>query len=271
MIGGLRVLTWNLFHGRDFPPDPALRTLRSRLTGRPERGATHLQLNRELFGEFAALLAAAEWDVALLQECPPRWAPGLAVACRATGHRVLTARNWLLPVTSALAVRNPDLIASWEGGSNLTLVREQRIVERRALVLRRLPERRVMAFTRLGIGLGLANLHASGRPHLAKAEVRAAAAHAVAWTGDSPLVFGGDLNLCPARTDLFDELSRRHVLRAATGPDAIDHLLARGLEIETAPAPWPPEAREVEVDGLAVRLSDHAPVAARFRRIEPGC
>ena len=29
--GALRVLSWNLFHGRDFPPDPALRTLRSRL------------------------------------------------------------------------------------------------------------------------------------------------------------------------------------------------------------------------------------------------
>jgi endonuclease/exonuclease/phosphatase family metal-dependent hydrolase len=271
MIGGLRVLTWNLFHGRDFPPDPALRTLRSRLTGRPERGPTHLQVNFELFDEFAGLLAAAEWDVALLQECPPRWARGLAAACRATGHRVLTARNWLLPVTSALAARNPDLIASWEGGSNLTLVREQPVVERRSVALRRLPERRVMAFTRLGGGLGIANLHASGRPPLAEAEVRAAAERAVAWTGNSPLVFGGDLNLRPARTDLFDELARRHALRAATGPNAIDHLLARRLEIETAPAPWPPEAREVDVEGLAVRLSDHAPVAARFRYIEPGC
>ena len=27
----MRVLSWNLYHGRDFPPDPALFTLRSRL------------------------------------------------------------------------------------------------------------------------------------------------------------------------------------------------------------------------------------------------
>src|SRR2546429_6513036 len=114
-----------------------------------------------------------------------------------------------------------------------------------------------MAFTRLGSGLGFANRQASGRPPLAEAEVRAAAERAVAWTGDSPLVFGGDLNLRPARTDLFDELSRRHALRVATDPNAIDHLLARRLEIETAPTPWPPDAREVEVDGLSVRLSDH--------------
>ena len=266
----LRALTWNLFHGRDFPPDPALRTLRSRLTGRPERNATHLQVNRELFDEFATILAGAEWDIALLQECPPRWAAPLAAACRATGHRVLTARNWLLPVTSALAARNPDLIASWEGGSNLTLVRGRPILERRSLVLRRRPERRAMAFTRLEGGLGVANLHASEREPLAESDVRAAAERAVEWIGDSPLVFGGDLNLRVSRTALFAELSSNHGLRGASGPDAIDHLLARGLEIETAPIRWAPEAREVEVDGLAVRLSDHAPVAARYREADPG-
>ncbi len=269
MIGRLRVLTWNLFHGRDFPPDPALRTLRSRLTGRPERNRTHLQLNRELLDGFASLLAAADWDLALLQECPPRWAAPLAAACGASLHRVLTARNWLLPLTSALAARNPDLIASWEGGSNLTLVRGEPILERRSLVLRRLPERRTMSYTRLA-GVCVANLHASGRPALAEAEVRLAAERAVAWSGTAPLVLGGDFNLRPARTGLFDELADRHGLRRATAPEAIDHVLARGLEIVAEPAAWPPEAREVEVDGLAVRLSDHPPVAARFRRPDPG-
>ena len=269
MIGRLRVLTWNLFHGRDHPPDPALRTLRSRLTRRPERSETHLQLNRELLDEFASLLAGAEWDLALLQECPPRWATPLAAACRASGHRTLTARNWLLPLTSAVARRNPDLIASWEGGSNLTLVRGEPIVERRSLRLRLLPERRTMAYIRLGGGVCVANLHASGRPPLAEAEVRAAAERAVDWSGDSPLVLGGDFNLRPAATALFDELADRYGLLGATAPEAIDHILARRLEIAAAPAACPPEAREVEVDGLAVRLSDHAPVAARFRRPGP--
>ena len=74
----LSALTWNLFHGRDHPPDPALFTWRSRLLRTTERDATHAQVNRDLLAEFAAVLAAAEWDVALLQECPPRWGAPLA-------------------------------------------------------------------------------------------------------------------------------------------------------------------------------------------------
>ncbi|MGB7589566.1 MAG: hypothetical protein WBM00_12770, partial [Solirubrobacterales bacterium] len=61
-------ICWNLFHGRDFPPDPALLTWRSRLLGISERNSTHIQVNRNLLPEFASLLAGAEWDVALLQE-----------------------------------------------------------------------------------------------------------------------------------------------------------------------------------------------------------
>ena len=52
-------ITWNLFNGRDFPPDPALFTWRSRLLGTEERNDTHLQVNRDLLDEFAAVLSAA--------------------------------------------------------------------------------------------------------------------------------------------------------------------------------------------------------------------
>ena len=52
----MRVLSWNLYHGRDFPPDPALFTWRSRLFGRTELGATHAQVNRPLLDEFAQVL-----------------------------------------------------------------------------------------------------------------------------------------------------------------------------------------------------------------------
>ena len=52
-------LSWNLFHGRDFPPDPALRTWRSRLLRIDERNETHVQVNRDLTAEFATLLAAS--------------------------------------------------------------------------------------------------------------------------------------------------------------------------------------------------------------------
>jgi len=263
-------LTWNLFHGRDFPPDPKLLTPRSRLLRVTERGATHIQVNRDLGGEFAALLAAARWDVALLQECPPRFASPLAEAAGAAPHRALTSRNSVGPLRSLAARLNPDLIASGEGGSNLTLVRPSLggIEERReATIHAGRPERRAMALTRTGSGLCVANLHATNdRPDLATDDVLGAAATATEWAGEAPLLFGGDLNLRPAETPAaFEALRERFGLAAPTGPRAIDHLLCRGLEIVDLPTAWPPERREVREDGLALRLSDHAPVEAAFR------
>jgi endonuclease/exonuclease/phosphatase family metal-dependent hydrolase len=274
---------WNLFHGRDFPPDPALFTWRSRLLRIEERNQTHGQVNRDLAAEFAAMLAGTAWDVALLQECPPRFAAPLARACAAEAHRVLTSRNSLGPLRAAAARLNPDLIASGEGGSNLTLVRNSfrcaldghspqkahrnAIVERRELAIRTgRPERRAMAFTRTASGLCIANLHATNdRPELAIADVLLAAEAAIGWAGDSPLLFGGDLNLRPFEDPgVFEELDRRFGLTGTTGSRAIDHLLSRDLDIVAPPAPWPVEDRELREDGRALRLSDHAPVQASF-------
>jgi len=267
----LTALTWNVFHGRDFPPDPALFTWRSRLLGVSERNATHVQLNRDLLPEFAGLLAGAAWDVALLQECPPRFAAPLAHACGAEPHRALTSRNSLGSLRVLAARLNPDLIASGEGGSNLTLVRAggalKAIVERREVTIHSgRPERRAVALTRTGSGLCVANLHATNdRPALATEDALRAAAAATAWAGDAPLLFGGDLNLRPAEhPEAFERLRERFGLAAPTGPRAIDHLLARGLETVEPPRELPPGRREVRSDGLAVRLSDHAPVEAVF-------
>jgi endonuclease/exonuclease/phosphatase family metal-dependent hydrolase len=310
-----KAISWNLFHGRDFPPDPALFTWRSRLLRVSERNATHVQVNRDLLAEFSRLLAEAEWDVALLQECPPRWWDRLGEACDAEPHGVLTSRNSLAPLRTLAARLNPDLIASGEGGSNLTLVRktpfrcsfaphmgakeqrngeaslrcalstdseekEQRsegVVERRFVTIHEgRPERRAMAFTRLAAGedgapLCVANLHATNdRPELATEDVLRAAEAASEWAGDAPLLFGGDLNLRPAENPaLFDELRERFGLAAPTGPHAIDHLLARGLDVVEPPRQWPPERRELRADGGALRLSDHAPVEARFATPTP--
>jgi len=260
----IRALSWNLFHGRDAPPDRALLTWRSRLLRITERNQTHVQVNRDLLDEFAHLLAGAAWDVALLQECPPRWADSLAAACDADGHRALTSRNRLPSLQGALHRWNPDLMGSWEGGSNLTLVRWSGIAERRELVLRPArPERRVMAFTRLGNDVCVGNLHATTRNQLlAEEELRLAAGTAVEWAGGVPLILGGDFNLRPNASGVFGELEQRFGLRPPTAPDAIDHLLARGLGIDEPPRRWPPEAREIPWDGLALRLSDHAPVEA---------
>jgi endonuclease/exonuclease/phosphatase family metal-dependent hydrolase len=270
-------IAWNLFHGRDFPPDPALFTWRSRLLRIAERNATHLQVNRDLTPEFAAMLAGAAWDVALLQECPPRFAAPLAEACGADAQRVLTSRNSLAPLRTAAARLNPDLIASGEGGSNLTLVRPGaalgRIVERRELTIHKgRPERRAMAFARTERGICIANLHATNdRPDLAGEDVLAAARGASEWAGDAPLLFGGDLNLRPAETPgVFAELAQRFDLATPpTAPHAIDHLLARGLEVVDHPTPWPAERRETRQENRVLRLSDHAPVEARFRTSTP--
>jgi endonuclease/exonuclease/phosphatase family metal-dependent hydrolase len=286
-------VSWNLFHGRDFPPDPGLFTWRSRLLGTEERNETHVQVNHELVNEFAALLSGSEWDIALLQECPPRFAAPLAEACGAEAHRVLTSRNSLGALRTFIARRNPDLIASGEGGSNLTLVRSpfrcalsghgthkaQRnggVVERKELTIHTgQPERRAMAFTRIAIGDGVqlcvANLHATNdRPDLATANVLRGAEAAVRWAGDSPLLFGGDLNLRPAEDPTaFETLRNRFGLSGPTHPKAIDHLLTRGLDAVAVPTPWPPEQRELADRGLRLRLSDHTPVQARFKTGSP--
>jgi endonuclease/exonuclease/phosphatase family metal-dependent hydrolase len=277
----MRVLTWNLYHGRDFPLDAALFTWRSRLLRATEQGATHVQVNRVLLDEFAGWLAGRAWDVALLQEAPPRWFRSLASLCRASGALALTSRNSLPALRRRLADWNPDLLASAEGGSNQLLVRG-RVLEVRRMALTWLPERRRMLWARIELTEGelcVANVHASAkRPRKAAAEVEAAAERAVEWAGRTPLVFGGDFNLRPSHDrEVFVRLRDRFALAEPTAAEAIaaeplrdpiDHLLVRGLGIVDAPRRLPPQERELrEPDGRLLRLSDHAPVEARFAPI----
>jgi len=273
----ITVLCWNIFHGRDYPPDPELRSWRSRILRLDESNATHVQVNRDLTPEFGTLLASAAWDVAMLQECPPRFAGPLARASGAEYHRVFTSRNELGFWRALLARQNPDLMASGEGGSNTTLVRVPGklggIAERRELEIHAgEPERRAMAFTRTASGVCVANLHATNdQPALAVADVLLAAEAATGWAGSAPLIFGGDLNLRPAENpQLFAQLATDFGLASpATGQRAIDHVLVRGLEVVAAPTQWPAEKRELPLDGKALRLSDHAPVEARFASPDP--
>src|SRR4029077_8766977 len=97
----LRVLTWNLMHGRSQP------------------GA-----RRDLLPEFTTALAGWDWDVALLQEVPPWWPPALAEALGAEYGSVRTPGTALLPFRRAVAVRWPDLIRSNGGGANAILARQ---------------------------------------------------------------------------------------------------------------------------------------------------
>jgi endonuclease/exonuclease/phosphatase family metal-dependent hydrolase len=225
----VRILTWNLFHGRSVP------------------GA-----GRDLFEQFAALLAGSSWDVALLQEVPPWWPEPLAAAAGAESRRALTSRNLGLPVRRLLARRRPDAIKSNGGGSNALLARVP-IAEHRPVMLRRRPERRVAQLARLADGTVVANFHASTRVPLAEDELRRLAALSLASAGEGPLVLGGDLNLRGPEQLLsgFTHVAARDV----------DHLFARRLaprgEAERL-------SRAVELDGRRVELSDHPPLTVEL-------
>jgi endonuclease/exonuclease/phosphatase family metal-dependent hydrolase len=192
----LRVLTWNLFHGRSVP------------------GA-----GRSLREEFAAALAGWEWDVALLQEVPPWWAELLARRCAAVQRSALTSRNWLPPLQSRLAERFPDLLKSGGGGANTLLVRG-RVLDHRRLRVRWWPERRVVHAVRLADGVWVANLHATAHgSERAHGDVERARAAALGWAAAGPLVFGGDLNVRRPQVPGLAHVGSSHV----------DHLYARGL------------------------------------------
>jgi endonuclease/exonuclease/phosphatase family metal-dependent hydrolase len=193
----MRVLTWNLFHGRALQP-----------RGRP------------LHDEFASAIAGWSWDVALLQEVPPWWPASLGRASEASARTALTSRNWIPPLRW-LARCVPDVVKSWGGGCNAILVRGLPIAEHRSATLRLRPERRVVHAARLGDGTWVANLHAQVRPPLnARSDIARAATTVLHWAGDAPLLLGGDFNVRdPAAAGLRD-----------AGGHGIDRVLARGFE-----------------------------------------
>jgi endonuclease/exonuclease/phosphatase family metal-dependent hydrolase len=192
----VRVLTWNLKHGRAEP-----------------------SAGRYLLSEFADALAGWEWDVALLQEVPPWWPSALGAAAGAAASSVLTSRNFGLALRRAAAVRWPDLIKSNGGGANAILVRGAEIAgtARRRLCV--WPERRQLHAVAAG-GLWIANLHATA--HDGPAAVRegdVAAATALRWAAGSPCVLGGDFNLRTLTLAGFEH---------AGGHD-VDHVFVAGL------------------------------------------
>jgi endonuclease/exonuclease/phosphatase family metal-dependent hydrolase len=268
----VRAFSWNLFHGRDDPPDPALFTWRSRLLRVTELNSEYAQVNRPLLDEFAHAIAEQEWDVAFLQEAPPRWCGPLARAAEASGASVLTSRNFASALRAAAARLNPDLIASNEGGSNQLLVRTPwRVADVMRLTLTQWPERRSMIVALLHgpdeRDVAVANLHATaGIPPAATREVLAAAETALELADGAPLVLGGDLNLRPHRTpEVFEQLQERFGFSAPAEEHAIDHLLAHGLDVVQPSHALPDAAREVPGPrGRRLRLSDHPAVAASF-------
>jgi len=226
---------------------------------------------RSLHAEFAALLARFDWDVALLQEAPPRWFQELAFRSGAQGRVLKTSRNQLGPLRGLIADRAPDLIKSNEGGSNQTLFRQPwTLAEERHLTLARLPERRRMLWLRLlaptGSSLCVANLHASAhKPERAAHELIEAARAAIEWSDGRPLVLGGDFNVRPNEQPwVFEQLAADGFSRP-TGDGLIDHLLVRAGSVAAEARQLPAERREIAAgDARRIRLSDHAVVVAAF-------
>jgi endonuclease/exonuclease/phosphatase family metal-dependent hydrolase len=215
----MEILTWNLFHGRAVPP-----------------------AGRDLLEQFAAALAGWPWDVALLQEVPPWWAPALARACAAHARSALTSRNELPALRRAVAVRAPDLIKSGGGGANVILVRAAcgQIADHRRVLLRRWPERRVCHGVALETGLWCANLHASVHsPPRAAADIAKAAAATLAWSGGGPALLGGDFNVRHPNAPGFEHL----------GGAGVDHVLGHRVAARGT-------TRVLDHGAL----SDHAPV-----------
>ncbi len=191
----LRVLTWNLMHGRAQPP-----------------------ARRELRHEFTAALASWEWDVALLQEVPPWWPPTLATELGAEYRLVMTSRNGLLSIRRAIATRWPDLIRSNGGGANAILARRDRIVAHRTLQLARFPERRWAHAVWLAYGIWVVNVHSSADEVRAAQDAVTLADAARSWADGAPVVIGGDLNLREPQLAGFEQVAERDVDHIFVGP-----------------------------------------------------
>jgi endonuclease/exonuclease/phosphatase family metal-dependent hydrolase len=223
----MRVLTWNLFHGRAVPDRP-----------------------RDLLGEFADRLAAWPWDVALLQEVPPWWPPELGRTAGASSRTALTSRNWLLPLRGWAAQRRPDIMKSGGGGANAILVRGDGIRDHRVRTLRRWPERRVVHAVRLESGVWVANFHAQVHSEArASADVALAARTLLEWAEGAPAVLGGDANVRKPFAPGF----------ARAGGHDVDHVLARGMHAVGPSQVLERGGLSDHAPALVELVSEHAP------------
>lgn len=225
----MRVLIWNVYHGRAVPPAGV-----------------------NLLDEYTKMLDSVEWDVALLQEVPPWWPRAISKRLGGTHHATArTSRNWMLPLRRLLARFWPDLIKSNGGGSNAILSRRP-IVESHTRRLRIWPERRVAQFATLQSGVRVVNFHGSTRVPLARDELARIWQEVDGDPAAQPVIVAGDFNL---RRPEFDHTRTVH----AASRD-VDHVFARGL----TPRKVENVDRFVTVKGRKVALSDHDLLVVEF-------
>ena len=189
----LRVLTWNLYHGRTGPPCPVATCWTSSPPRSPAGNGT--------------------W------RCSRR--------CRRGGRRLRRGRRakhaadlaQLAAATAALDLaRTRTSSKSSGGGSNAILVRGAEILEHRAVRLRRRPEGGGCTASGWPTGWSV-NVHSQNHPEaLALADTRRRSRRPRARDG-APLIFGGDVNL--KRPPEFPGLVH-------LGGNHVDHLFTDG-------------------------------------------
>ncbi len=295
----IRVITWNLFHGRDGLPGLGA-TPRSTWRRIPEDDGVHMHVNRKLTDLMAGRLASWEPDLCALQEVPTA---AIATIARITGMRpVWTTTGPLIGprrLRDALSARNPDLWRSHEGNANVllagprlglvegsrrsvrlnpiaTILRSARrlgleggellhyIPEPRRLVLVELTTPDGTRFT-----AGSTHCHNSRHPDVVGDEIARAADALRTAGGGRPVVLAGDLNAPPSHPALADLAAAGWGGAAPEGGLGIDRILHRGMEVVEPARRLRPEEREVGVAWRGrtrrVRLSDHDPVVAVLR------
>jgi hypothetical protein len=295
----LRVLTWNLFHGRDGLPGLGA-TRRSTCRRIPEDDGVHMHVNRKLTGLMARRIASWAPDVCALQEVPTG---GIREIVALTGMRaVWTTTGPLIGparLRDALAARNPDLWRSHEGNANVLLLapglrveagsaRSVRLNPLRAILraareldleagelVHYLPETRRLVVARIAlpgggcVAVGCTHCHNARHPGVVGREILRAAAAVSEVAGAGPAVLAGDLNARPSHPAIAELGGIGWEGAAPVSGMGIDRILHRGLRVEEPARRMDPDERDAGVwwRGVErrVRLSDHDPVIATFR------
>ena len=231
-----------------------------------------------LLDEFARVLDGFEWDIALLQEAPPRWFAELGRRTRSNGVRVLTSRN-LCPSAAAAPGRpqprpdrlerrrlEPDPRAQPGGGSSSTAGSRSPGAPSSGACTGRASRSRTdrdcaspTSTPRPGCPSRRASRWCGRRRR------RSSGRAAIRWCSEATSTCAPSAPRRPSRPS-----RERFGLVEPTAPDAIDHLLVRGLRVVEPPRRLAPERRELrEPGGLRVRLADHAPVVATLASVGP--
>lgn len=292
----MRVLTWNLFHGRDGLPGLGP-TAASTWRGEPVDDGVHMHVNRKLTRLMARRIAAWEPDVCALQEVP---AAAIDQIVEITGMRAAWVRTGPLigptALRDALARRNPDLWRSGEGAANVLLLRPElgggppvtrtlnpvAGIPARARALGLGPgelrhyvvQRRRMVMARVAppggpaVVVACVHCHNARDGRLTGMEIADAAAAAAGMAGGGPTVLAGDLNVRPDHPALA-ALAADGWEGAGPWPGAgIDRILHRGIAPAGPQRRLDPAERDAGVwwrgRRRRVRLSDHDPVIAEL-------